>query len=32
MVEKALQSYRQAIENGHTDSAAVEEKIRLLTP
>ncbi|MEE4113364.1 MAG: hypothetical protein V2I40_11165, partial [Desulfobacteraceae bacterium] len=32
MTEKARQSYRQSIENGHTDKAAVEQKIRLLTP
>ena len=32
MTEKARQSYRQSIENGHTDKAAVEQKIRLLSP
>jgi Flp pilus assembly protein TadD len=32
MTEKALQSYRRSIENGHSDKAAVEKKIRLLTP
>ena len=32
MTEKARQSYRQSIENGHTDKAAVEQKIRLLAP
>ena len=32
MTEKALQSYRQSIENGHTDKAGVEKKIRLLAP
>jgi tetratricopeptide (TPR) repeat protein len=32
MIEKARQSYRQAIENGHTDKAAIEQKIRLLAP
>jgi tetratricopeptide (TPR) repeat protein len=31
MVSKALQSYRQSIENGHTDKALVEKKIQLLT-
>jgi tetratricopeptide (TPR) repeat protein len=32
MIDKAIQSYRQSIENGHTDKASVEEKIRLLNP
>ena len=32
MMEKALQSYRQSIKNGHSDKAAVEKKIRLLAP
>ncbi|BBO67169.1 hypothetical protein DSCA_10990 [Desulfosarcina alkanivorans] len=32
MTEKALQSYRHSIANGHSDKAAVEKKIRLLTP
>jgi len=32
MTEEALESYRQSIENGHTDKAGVEEKIRLLAP
>lgn len=32
MTEKALQSYRLSIENGHSDKAAMEKKIRLLTP
>ena len=32
LTEEALQSYRQSIENGHTDKAAVEKKIRLLAP
>ncbi|MBC2713098.1 MAG: tetratricopeptide repeat protein [Desulfosarcina sp.] len=30
MTEKALQSYHQSIENGHSEKAAVEKKIRLL--
>ena len=32
LTEKARQSYRQAIENGHTDKAAIEKKLRLLAP
>lgn len=32
MTEKALESYRQSIENGHSEKAAVEKKIRLLAP
>ena len=32
LIEKARQSYRQSIENGHTDKAAIEKKIRLLAP
>jgi hypothetical protein len=32
MTEKAIQSYRMAIENGHTDKAAVEAKIKQLQP
>ena len=29
---EALQSYRQSIENGHTDKEMVEKKIRQLNP
>jgi tetratricopeptide (TPR) repeat protein len=32
MTEKAIKSYRQSIENGHTDKAAIEAKINALTP
>ena len=32
MVSEALQSYRQSIENGHTEKASVEKKIQLLNP
>jgi len=32
LMEKARQSYRQSIEHGHSDTAAIEEKIRLLEP
>jgi tetratricopeptide (TPR) repeat protein len=32
MTEQALDSYRQSIEQGHTDKAAIEQKIRQLSP
>jgi len=32
MAAEALQSYRQSIENGHTDKEMVEKKIQQLTP
>ena len=31
-ISEALESYRQSIENGHTEPETIEQKIQLLTP